>query len=134
VNKAKKRKRTVRHLHFNELGGETAVRFNPKWVTVRVRIPRGRLAQRLSAEVRKTEHLKKQVSDLKGRVSVLEQEKKDLLRFGKIPQRFPRKYLSEIGSKGGKAGSANMTKEQRVARAKKARAAQLENQKGGSNE
>jgi hypothetical protein len=38
-------------------------------------------------------------------------------------------YLAKIGSKGGKKASGRMTKAQRIARAKKARAAQLK--KGG---
>lgn len=40
-------------------------------------------------------------------------------------------YLAKIGSKGGKKASGRMTKAERVARAKKARAAQLKNKKGG---
>lgn len=75
----------------------------------------------------KIERLEAKVLDLEAKI----QNIRDITRFGKIVKRFPREYLSEIGSRGGKTSASKMTEAERIDRAKKARAAQLTNEKGG---
>jgi hypothetical protein len=44
---AAKKKKKKKHILFDALGGKTTVQFGPKWVEVKVRIPRERFAERI---------------------------------------------------------------------------------------